>query len=624
MIQFCRRQFIKSAGALALAGLSRPSLAANPVSKPLHGLSAFGDLKYPPDYSQFDYANPDAPQGGTFIFQPSYWYYNQNHQTFNTLNSFVLNGDAPPRMELCFDTLMVWAIDEPDSIYGALAQSVTISQDRNRYQFKLRPQARFHDNSPITSADVAFSFEWIKKNGHPQLALDLRNLERVVVLGSDQVELQFNGKQSDRAILNVALNMPILSKRNHDQTQFKTNRLQPLLASGPWKVGRFSAGQFIEYDRVRTYWANDLGFARGLNHFDTIRIEFFAERLAAFESFKKGDILWREEFTSKNWATQYDFPAVKSGKVVQKTLPGEKRPTMQSWAINSRKKKFSDPKTRQAIGLCFDFEYTNKNLFYGAYQRSHSVFEKSSFKAMGKPSKTELELLEPLRDQLPPEVFGEAVLAPVSNGTGSDRNNLRQAFKLLQQAGWRRKNNQLVDNDGQAFEVEFLIRAKVFEKVLAGFVANLKKLGIRANIRLVDPSQYQSRLDKFDFDIIGYALTFSPNPTRESMRQNFHSKTRDQEGSNNYCGIGLPAVDALLIDIGKAKSAQELQTALSALDRVLRAYYFFIPNWHSTNHRLAFWDVFDWKEPKPDYFFPVEKLWWFNTKKAKALNKGKL
>ena len=624
MHPFTRREFIKAAAGFAAAIPLAPavSLAANAVETPLHALSSFGEVKYPPDFTHFDYANVDAPQGGRMAFAPSYWYFNQNAQTFNTLNSFVLRGAAPPRMEYCFDTLMAWAIDEPDSIYAALARDVTISADRNRYRFRLRPQARFHDGSPVTARDVAYSMEVLKENGHPQLALELDDLDAASVIDEHTIELVFNGEQSDRAILAVAQSVPVFSAAYYAERGFDEATLDPPLGSGRWRVGRFEPGRFIEYDRVRDYWGSELGFARGLDHFDRLRIDFFQDRQAAFESFKKGETEWREEFTSKVWATEYDFPAIDDGRVKRRLFDNERRPSLQGWAVNMRRKKFAHRATRQALGVLFDFEWTNRTLFYDAYQRSHSIFERSDLVAEGLPSPDELALLEPLRGMVPEAAFGEAVRQHVTNGTGRDRSIFRQANALLREAGWREEGGRLVDEDGDQLSVEVLIRSQIFERILGPYTKNMQRMGIAASVRLVDPSQFQARIEQFDFDMVGLAFSFAPNPSEESLQRFFHSQAAGTPGSSNYPGIAEPGVDRLLETIGAADSREELITAVRAFDRVLRAGHYWIPNWHSANHRVAMWDMFGWLEPKPDYFFPIERLWWFDADKARAIGKA--
>jgi microcin C transport system substrate-binding protein len=610
-MRFTRREFMKGAlGTAVLAAMPRFSLAGNPAEKPLHGLSAFGDLKYSQGFTAFDYASIEAPKGGAFAFAPSNWGFNQNTQTFNTLNTYVLQGEAPPRMELCFDTLMAEAWDEPDSLYGLLAASVTISPDRNTYRFDLRPEARFHDGTPVTPEDMAWSLMTLKELGHPQLALDLVNLDMAEAFDEHVLELRFNGKQSDRAILSIAATAPALSKSWYDSVKFEEATTTAPLSSGPYRVKRAATGQFIEYEKVSDYWGRDLPVMRGLDHFDVLRIDFFQERQAAFEAFKKGEILWRQEFTSKTWATEYDFPAVRDGRVKKLEFTAEKRPQFQAFALNTRREKFANAATRQAIGILFDFEWANRNLFFGAYKRSHSLFERSDFVAKGSPGEAELALLEPLRDKLPPQAFGPAVMQNVTDGTGRDRSIFRKADKLLQQAGWTKKNGQLVDANGRQLAIEVLIDNQVFERILSPFGENLRAMGIAVSLRQVDPSQYQSRIEARDFDMMMVAYSLAANPDGETLRRYFHSESADRNGTENHPGAKDPAIDALVEQVGRAASRAELVTAMLALDRALRANHYWIPNWHAANHRVACWDVFGWKEPKPDYSFAVERLWW--------------
>jgi len=615
-----RRTFL-AGGAALLALPVRPLFAATPTGVKLHGLSVFGDLKYPADFTHFDYVNLDAPKGGTFNFSPPNWLYNQNTQTFNTLNSFVPKGDAPPRMEDCFDALMKGALDEPDSLYGLLADSVTISQDRNSYTFALRPEARFHDGSPLTADDVVFTLETFKENGHPDLMLPLATLERVVADGPQTVTLTFDGKQSERVILTVAT-FPILSKAFFAERRFDGSSLEPVLGSGPYKVGRVVAGQTIEYERVADYWGADLPVNRGQHHFDRIRIEFYRDRQAGFEAFKKGEILYRQEFTSRVWATGYDFPAIAEGKVVKREFPGEKRPSMQATAINMRREKFSDVRVRQALGLCFDFEWTRRNLFYGAYERSQSCFERSDYRADGPPSPEELALLEPLRASLPEEVFGEAVTQATSDGSGRDRKLLGQASKLLAEAGWKRQGASLVNDAGTRLTVEFLVDDEGLSRIFSPWVENMRAIGIEATIRMVDAAQYQERQAVFDFDLISMALSFGATPTADTLETIFHSRSAAVTGSRNLPGTADPAVDALIDAAGRAPDRESLVIAMRALDRVLRARRDWIPSWYSANHRAAFWDMFGFREPKPDYGFPVEALWWLDAEKAARIGKG--
>ncbi|EKF19484.1 extracellular solute-binding protein [Nitratireductor pacificus] len=620
-----RRDFLAAAGAtIALPLFPGGSLANVPAGEALHGLSAFGDLKYPEGFGHFDYANPDAPKGGTFNFQPGYWYFNQNVLTFNTLNAFVRTGDAPPRMEVCFDTLMVRAYDEPDALYGLLAEHVTLSEDRNSFTFRLRPQARFHDGTPLTAEDAAFSYMLLKEKGHPQLALPLTELNEAVAEDEHTLRLTFSGRQAPRNILTVTSNpgYPVFSKTFIEENGFDSSRLVPLLGSGPYKVGRFSAGRYIEYDRVEDYWARDLGPMKGFNHFGRIRIDFYRDRNAGFEAFKKGDTLWREEFTARTWTTGYDFPAVREGRVVQTQIPQEKRPLLYGFVPNQRREQFRDARAREAISLCFDFEWTNRNLFYDVYTRSHSFFQNSPYMAEGLPSPEEQALLDRFRGQAPEAAFGEAVIQPVSDGSGRDRVRLREARRLLMEAGWTPRDGILHNEKGTRFTLEYLVRDEIFLRTDASFTENLRAIGIDASIRLVDASQYQSRQTGFDFDMISMAIGMEATPDADGLDQISHSRSAGVEGSYNFSGTADPVIDALIGIAGQARTRDELTVALKVLDRVLRARRDWIPNWHSANHRIAHWDMFGYGDNKPDYFFPVESLWWHDAEKAKAIGKA--
>lgn len=617
-----RRDFLAlGSAAIASALLPLRAFADNPTGMKLHGLSAFGDLKYPADFSHFDYVNVDAPKGGTFNFGPSQWLFNQNPQTFNTLNSFVSKGDSPPRMEMCFDSLMTSALDEPDSIYGQLAETVTISADRNSFDFALRPEARWHDGTPLTAEDAAFTYNLFKEQGHPDLSLPLKEMTAATAIDAGTLRLAFSGKQSERTILDVAT-FPILSKAYFTTVPFDSSRMAPPLGSGPYKVGLVHPGQTVEFERVADYWGRDLPVNRGQFHFDRLRIEFYGDRQSAFEAFKKGDVQFREEATSRIWATGYDFPALKAGKVVKREFPSEKRPLLYGTAMNQRRERFRDVRVRRAIALCFDFEWTNKSLFYGLYDRSQSNFEKSDFKAAGTPSADELALLEPLRDKLPPEVFGEVYSLPASDGSGRDRKLLRQAQDLMADAGWKRSGQFFQNGAGETFRLEFLADDEGLVRVYTPWVANLKAVGFDASIRLVESAQHQERQATFDFDMIAMAVLFSPTPTREGMDGIFHSRSANLQGSRNLPGTADPAVDALVEAIDRVRSRAELTTVLRCLDRVLRARLDWIPSWYSANHRVAFWDMYGFKEPKPDYGFAMEALWWFDQDKAAKIGKA--
>jgi microcin C transport system substrate-binding protein len=611
-----RRDALKISGAAAAFACLKPFAWAAGRSE-LHGLSVFGELKYPPDFKHFDYVDPLAPKGGRMNFQPPNWLYNQNTQTFNTLNSFVLRGDSPPRMELIFDSLMSAADDEPDSFYGLLAESVAVSEDGNVFTFTLRDGPRFHDGSPLTAEDIAFSLMLLKEKGHPNISQLIGEMEKAEASDAGTVVVTLSGKQNRYTILTIVA-LPVFSKTYYSARQFDKSTLEPPLGSGPYRAGAMSVGRFIELVRVDDYWGKELPVNAGINNFDTIRIDFFKERQTAFEAFKKGDITFREEFTAKTWATEYNFPALTSGKVKKTMISEEKRPDFQGWFFNLRRTKFSDPRTRMAIALAFDFEWTKRNLFYGAYERLSSYFGRSDFSADGPPGIDEIALLDPFRADLPAEAFGAPYVPPQSDGSGRDRKLLREAASLLAAAGWRASGNGLVNDKGERLVVEFLIDAEVFEKVLSAYGENLRRIGVGFTIRQVDPAQYQARTNEFDFDLMMVRQSMAATPL-DGLSQFFSSKAADTSGSYNYAGIKHKAIDALLDRLPTVTSRAELITLTRAMDRVLRAGHYWVPNWYNTDHRVAHWDLFGWSGKKPDYGFRPETNWWFDAGRATAI-----
>jgi len=611
--QLNRRHFLELSGSAAIvACLPEKAFAKLATDTPLHGLSAFGDLKYPPDFKHFDYVNPEAPKGGTFTLAPNTWYWNQNTQTFNTLNTLTFKGDAPPRMELTFDSLMASALDEPDSVYGLIAESVTLSQDRTKCLFKLRKEARFHDGSPIEAKDVVFTYETLKEKGHPLIRQTLAALDAVREISSHEVEMQFSAERGPNAILE-AVGLPVLSKEWFRNRDFDTASMEATLGSGAYHVGRVAAGQLIEYDRVEDYWAKDLPVVRGLSNFDRIRIEFYRDRQPEFEAFKKGNIDFRQENVSKNWATGYDFPAIQQNKIIKRTFPKEKRPLMQAWALNQRRERFRDPRVREAINLCFDFEWTNANLFYATYERSQSNFNGSDFQAVGLPTVDELKVLERYRGKIPDAAFGEVPLMPISDGSGRDRKQFSRAIALLEEAGFKRKNGQFHSENGEKLSLEILSNSESFSRIYNPFVQKMRAIGIDASLRLVDPTQYQARMQDFDFDLVGIAMQFGATPTKESLASMFGSEASKTPGSYNLPGTSDPIIDALIDDVGNVSTREELVATIRVLDRYLRIRLEWIPNWTVANHLVAYWDRFGFKEPKPDYGFPVETLWWIKA-----------
>jgi len=611
-----RRSALKLAGAAAALPLARPFAWAEGKTG-LHGLSTFGDLKYGPDFPHFDYVNPDAPKGGRINFQPPNWLYNQSPQTFNTLNGFVLRGDAPPRIGLLFDSLMSGAADEPDSVYGLLAESVAVSEDGNIFTFTLRDGARFHDGSPLTAEDIAFSLTLLKEKGHPNISEVIREMVSAEAPDEKTVVVTLSGQQNRSTILTV-VGLPIFSKAFYTANDFERSTLTPPPGSGPYKVGPLSAGRFIEYQRDPDYWGRDLPVNRGTANFDRIRIDFHRERQTAFEAFKKGDITFREEFTSITWARDYNFPAVNDGRVKKTVFDAELRPSFQGMFFNTRRGKLSDPRTRHAIALAFDFEWSNKNLFYDAYARLDSYFEKSDFKAEGEPSPEELALLEPHRAELPAEVFGPAYVPPRTNGSGRDRAMLQQASRLLAEAGWKRDGSGLVNAAGERLSIEFLIDADIFVRVLTPYRENLQAIGVGVSIRQVDPTQYQSRQRDYDFDVVMEAVSLSPTPL-DGLETLFGSRAADTPGTYNLAGMKEPVVDALIAKVPTVTSREELIAITKSIDRILRARHYWVPCWFQPNHRVAHWDLFGWPPEKPAYAFNPETTWWFDEARAAAI-----
>ena len=603
-----RRTVLKLAAGAAML----PALGAIPAARAQaparHGLSVFGELKYPADFAHFDYVNPAAGKAGKLAYTASDWAFNQNALTFNTLNGYVLKGDAPPRLELLFDSLMVRALDEPDAVYGQLAESVTVSEDGNTYRFALRPEARFHDGSALTAEDAAFSLMLLKDKGHPNIAQTIRAMENAHAEDERTLVVTFAPEKS-RDLPLVVAELPVFSKAYWQDRDFEASTLQPPPGSGPYRIDRFDPGQFIEYARDPDYWGRDLPVNRGHFNFDVIRLEFFADRDIAFEAFKKGNLTFREEFSSKTWSTGYDFPALNDGRVRRETFPDDRPSGAQGFFINTRQKKFADPRVREALIYAFDFEWSNQNLFYGLYKRTHSFFQNSDMMATGVPGTEELALLEPFRDRLPAEVFGEPFSPPASDGSGQDRKLLRQADTLLNEAGYIIRGGIRHDPQGKPFEIEFLEDSKQFERIVLPYVKNLRLLGIKANFRLVDPAQYQLRLKDYDFDLTTrrYALSATPG---ESIRRFWGSAAAAAPGSDNLSGIADPVVDALIDKVVNAESRQALNTAARALDRVLRAGRYWVPQWYKASHNVAFWDRFGWPQQKPRYGFPVETTWW--------------
>lgn len=626
MTHFSRRKVLVLGGSAMAAVWAQPVLAAGEsidAAPESHGMSAFGDLKYPADFSNFDYVNVSAPKGGVFSTIPPGTSYNQQTDTFNSLNSFILKGVGAFGIEQTFASLMVRAADEPDAMYGLVARSVQISKDRLVYRFRLRPEARFHDGTKLTAQDAAFSINVLKEKGHPIIQQQLRDMTKAEAVDDSTLVVTFNERRARDVPLYVA-SLPIFSKAYYEKRPFDESTLDIPLGSGPYKVGRVDAGRSIEYDRVKDWWAKDLPTVRGVFNFDTVRYEFYRDRDAAFEGFGGRNYLYREEFTSRIWNTRYDFPAMKDGRVKKEILPDDTPSAAQGWFINARRDKFKDPRVREALDLAFDFEWTNKTLFYGAYTRTHSPFQNSDLMSNGPPTPDELKLLEPFRGQISEGAFGLPYSPPVSDGSGQDRALLRKASQLLQDAGFPVQDRKRRLPNGEIFTIEFLLDEPSLQGLHSPYVSNLKVLGIDASVRIVDGAQSQLRLNEFDFDITMKRFSMASTPG-DSLRTFFSSQAADIKGSQNFSGIKNPALDALIERIIGANNRDELRIACRAFDRVFRAGFYWIPQWYSASHRIAYWDVFAHPAKLPKYAGTagVPDLWWSDEAKARKPEQAK-
>jgi microcin C transport system substrate-binding protein len=510
--------------------------------------------------------------------------------------------------------------DEADSMYGLAARAVIIARDGLTYRFLLRPEAKFHDGSRLTAQDVAFSLNLLKEKGHPIIQQSMQDVVVVEATDDATVVVRFAIKRG-RAVPVFVAALPIFSRAYYATRPFEASTLDAPLGSGAYKVGRFDAGRFIEYERVKDWWGTDLPVSCGLNNFDIVRFEYYRDGNAAFEGFTAKNYLLREEITSRIWATRYNFPAVLGGRVKKETLPDATPVAAQGWFINTRREKFSDPRLREALGCTFDFEWTNKNIMFDAYKRTVSVFQNSDMMATGVPGAEELALLEPFRSRVPDEVFGEPFMPPESDGSGRDRALLRKAIGLLESAGIVLKDGKRVTSKGERVTIEFLVDEPEAQPHHLPFIKNLGTLGIDATLRVIDPVQYNVRLDGFDYDIVIDSFQVSSVPGN-NLRSYFSSQSASIKGARNFAGIADPVIDALVEQIVAAPTRHELITACKALDRVFRAGRYWIPHWHTVGHRIAYWDVFGHPTTKPRYGRGIPETWWYDRDKAAKFERG--
>jgi microcin C transport system substrate-binding protein len=607
---------LTAAGLVASCGFRPPrALAEGEIET--HGLSSFGDLALAPDFKHFGYVNPDAPKGGLLSLQITTTGGNQNFDTFDTLNIFSKRGDGAAGMSATFDSLMSGNADEPDSLYGLLARAVRYSLDKLTYRFLLRPEARFADGSKLTAADVAFSLNLLKEKAHPTYSQLLSEVESVSAEAEDVALVRFIKERSRDAHL-VVVGMPIFSAAWWEGRDFDAATLEAPLGSGPYRVKKFEQGRFIEFEFDPGYWGKDLPVNVGVNNFRRLRFEYYRERQVAFEAFKAGAINYHQEYTSRIWATGYDFAAVKEGRIKKEAVHNGAPTGSQGWYFNTRREAFKDPRIREALGLCFDFEWTNKNVMYASYKRVVSYFQNSAMEAVGPPGADELALLEPLRGKVPDSVFGEPYTPPVSDGSGSDRALLKRANEMLLAAGCTRDGGVLRLPSGAPFAIEFLDSSDVFQPHVAPFQQNLKKLGIDAHSRIVDAAQLKSRTESFDYDVVAAAFGGSVTPGAE-LRVFLSSASANMVGSRNLAGVADPAVDGLVERIVHATTRAELNATCRVLDRVLRAEHYWVPMWYSDAALLAYWDAFSRPERQPRLGTGAPDTWWWDEEKAKKI-----
>ena len=612
-MKLTRRDFGRL-GAGAMAAGMLPARARGGGLVRAHGVSAFGDLKYPSDFAMFDYATPEAPTGGTYSM-------GIGGLTFDSLNPFILKGNPAQALTLTFDTLMAGSDDEPDAVYALVAERIEYPEDRMYAVFTLNPAARFADGSPVTAEDVVFSFDVLREKGHPSYRVTLQGVKGARVVEDGRVRFDFHEAAARRDLPMAVAGLPVLPRKWFEGRNFADSTLEPLLGSGPYEVHEVDQGRRIVYRRRPDYWGWDLPVNRGRWHFEFIRIEYFRDRSAAFEAFKAGQFTFNEEFWSKLWATGYEFPAVEDGAVKRESIPDNRPSGAQGYWFNLRRDKLSDPRVREAIGLAFDFEWSNERLFYGLYTRTDSFFEGGPMQAEGPPSEAELKLLEPLADDLPAGVLTEpAHVPPKTDGSGRNRRNLRRAGQLLDAAGWTMQGGMRRNAQGDTLSVEFLSDSPSFERITIPYTKKLRRIGIDATTRQVDAAQYKRRVDNYEFDITVDRKAMSLTPGVE-LRDYFHSDSANSPGSENLAGVAHPAVDALIEAVTRAESREALTAAVKALDRVLRALHIWVPQWHKPAHHLAYWDIYAHApvEQKPRYARGVLDLWWIDPDKEAAL-----
>ncbi|PWG61434.1 extracellular solute-binding protein [Sediminicurvatus halobius] len=587
------------------------ALAAGQAAADDHALAMHGEPKYGPGFEHFDYVNPDAPKGGTLRLA------NVAASTFDSLHPFILRGTPAAGLGLVYDTLTERSLDEPFTEYGLLAERIQVAEDNSHVRFTLREAARFHDGEPVTPEDVVFTFQRLKQDGHPQYRLYYRDVERAEQTGPRQVTFHFATTQNPELPLIIG-QMPVLPQHYWEDRDFTATTLEAPLGSGPYRVVEVEPGRRIVYERVADYWAEDVPVKRGHHNIGRISYDYYRDGTVALQALKAGEYDLRQENVARNWATAYDIDAVERGLLRKEEIPHSQPAGMQGFFFNTRREIFSDPQVREALTYAFDFEWTNENLFYGAYERTRSYFENSELAATGLPSAAELELLEPHRDQLPERVFTQAYQPPSTEGR-SLRQNLREAMALLREAGWQVQDGVLTHQEsGREMRFEILLVSPSFERVVLPFEQNLERLGAEVSVRTVDPTQYQNRMDQFDFDMTVHVAPQSLSPGNE-QRDFWSCAAAETQGSRNVAGVCDPVVDELVERVIDAPTREALVTRTRALDRVLQYGFYAVPNWHTDVYRVAYWDRFGRPPQNPPYGLALD-TWWYDEDKAERVD----
>jgi microcin C transport system substrate-binding protein len=606
-------------------------VGAAPVSaeydKHVHGFALHGAPKYGPDFKHFDYVNPNAPKGGKITLRAT-------SSSFDSLNPFVLKGTPAAGLAALYqhgalpgiypvisEGLVVGSLDEPFTVYGLIAESIEVPKDRSYVRFRLRPEARFQDGTQITVGDIIFSFDILMTEGQPLYQSYYGDVDRVEKTGDREVTFFFKSDGNTELPLIIG-QMPVLSEAYWADKEFSEGGLVGALGSGPYRIKDFEAGRFVEYERVENYWGADLPTNVGRFNFDVVRFDYYRDETVGFEAFLAGEYDIRYENSARNWAIGYDGRDLDSGRIIKESFEDFTPVGMQGFVYNTRRAMFADKRVRQALAYAFDFPWTNKTIFYDQYRRTRSYFQNSELGATGLPQGRELEILERYRDVLPSEVFTEEYHPPTTDGSGNARENLLAARAMLEEAGWKQSEKGLVNESGDVLEFEVLLRSPTFERITGPMIQNLERLGVKVTMRTVDVSQWVNRIQAFDFDMIVFPWGQSISPGNE-QREYWGSSAANQEGSRNFAGIKIPAVDEIIEQLIVVENREELIAHTRALDRILQWGHYVIPNWHSADIRVSSWNKFSHPDAVPLRGIAIS-TWWLDEQKASGLAAGRV